>query len=141
MRIAFDSNIFIYALEDTGALGDQAAALISKVASYEFGGVASTLCLAEVTAGPWRDSEAAGEEAQLYLEAAEGIDFVPVTIEIALRSSRLRAKKGGNIALADAIHLATAMHEQADIFVTNDKALAKLKVEGLRIRLLGEPLD
>jgi predicted nucleic acid-binding protein len=141
MRVALDSNVFIYALEDTGVRGDQAAELLSRIASYELGGLASTLCLAEIMAGPWLESETNGEEAQLYLEAAEGIDFIPVTTEIALRSSRLRAAVGGKVGLADALHLATAVHEGADVFVTNDKALTKLKIEGLNIRLLGEPLD
>lgn len=70
-----------------------------------------------------------------------GIDFVPVTMEVALRSSRLRAKAGRNITLADAVHLATAVQEEADVFVTNDKTLTKLEVAGLKIRLLGQPLD
>jgi predicted nucleic acid-binding protein len=43
--------------------------------------------------------------------------------------------------MPDVFHLATALHEQADYFVTNDHSLLKLKLDGLKIHLLGEPLS
>jgi predicted nucleic acid-binding protein len=81
-----------------------------------------------------------GEDAQLFMEGLEGIDYVPTDVEVAIRAGRLRARYGTKLSTPDAVHLASAMMAGAEIFITNDHALLKLKLKDLKVHLLGEPL-
>jgi predicted nucleic acid-binding protein len=139
MRVAIDSVVFIYASQDTHKLGDSARDLLNRIANSELNGVASTLCLAEVLVKPLELSAEAGRIMQLEMEGLPHLDYVSVNEEIAIRSALLRSQHGPKLRLADGIHLATALEEKADIFVTNDHKLAGLKIAGLQIKLLGEP--
>ena len=83
----------------------------------------------------------AGEQAQLAMEGVEGLDYIPLDIEVAILAARLRANNWKKLSLQDSIHLASALRVRADVFVTNDKDLLDMAVGRLKIRLLGEPLE
>ncbi len=140
MRIALDSNVFIYVLGQSSTWSEPAIAILRQLEDGRATGVASVICLSEVLTYPFGISEAMGEDAQLFMEGLEGIDYTPVNEEVAIQAARLRAQYGAKLSTSDAIHLASAVVERADVFVTNDHALLKLKLDGLRIHLLGEPL-
>lgn len=140
MRLGLDSNVFIYALSRDGAWSEAAVAVLRQLESGGATGVASVLALSEVLAHPFRVSAEMGEAAQLFMEGLEGLDYVAVNEEVAIRAARLRAQHGIKLSTPDAIHLASAMAAGAEVFITNDHALLKLKLEGLHIRLVGEPL-
>ncbi len=68
------------------------------------------------------------------MTAIQSLSFVPVTEQVAQLAGQYRHTYG--IKGPDSIHLATAVTAGAERFITNDKALAKLTIPGLRI----EPL-
>ncbi|HSX02859.1 MAG TPA: type II toxin-antitoxin system VapC family toxin [Candidatus Saccharimonadia bacterium] len=136
MRLALDSAIFIYALSSTPEWSARAQALLEHIHAGRAQAVASTLCLTEVLIKPYGLSDSAGLAAQLFMEGLEHLDYIPVDTEIAIRAATLRGHYGSVLKLADAIHLAAALEHRADAFITNDHALAKLKIEGLTVTLL-----
>jgi predicted nucleic acid-binding protein len=141
VRIALDSNIFIYVLREASEWSQSAREVLEYIQTGAATGVASVLCLSEVLPYPFRKSEQTGRNAQLFMEGLEGLDYVAMDIEVALGAARLRGEYGTKLSLPDAIHLASAMAAGADVFVTNDHGLLKLNLKGaLRIHLLGEPL-
>lgn len=60
--------------------------------------------------------------------------FIPVTQSICERAVVLTKRYGRQVYGYDAIHLATALEYKSTEFVTNDKMLLGLKIDGLVIR-------
>lgn len=56
---------------------------------------------------------------------SKNFNFIPIEMEICRKAAQLRAKY--NIKTPDSIHLATALHSNADIFLTEDKSLKRIK--------------
>ena len=137
-RIALDSSIFIYGFQSDNEFGEISANILNKLVSGEYNGVVSVLCLSEVIVKPMLSSKERGLKTQLLMEGIPHIDYIKVDEEIAIRSARLRAEYGSKLKLIDSLHLATAIEWKAEVFITNDHALAKLKIDGLKIVLLGE---
>jgi predicted nucleic acid-binding protein len=124
-RIAFDSNVFIYLFEGGGDLLLTAASLLDAVSDGRATGVAATIILSEVIVGLVRADEQT--TAERYIDAIrsiEHLDLVPATAEIAADAGFIRGRKG--LALADAVHLATARAAGASVFVTNDRRLRSM---------------
>jgi predicted nucleic acid-binding protein len=59
---------------------------------------------------------------------------MPLSADIANQSARLRARY--NLRTPDAIHLATALAANADVFITNDRDLIRVESE-LPIVMIG----
>jgi predicted nucleic acid-binding protein len=138
LRIALDSNVFIYALSRHPEWSGPAFQLLASIERGKATGVASVLCLMEVIVQPQSISVEQGDNAQLFMEGLHGIDYFSVDAEVAIRASRLRAGFGPKLRTPDALHLSTALVEQADIFVTNDRDLLGLGVAGLKIVSLSD---
>jgi predicted nucleic acid-binding protein len=140
VRVALDTNIFAYVMRDDPKWGQPAYDMLKRIEALEFGGIASVLCLSEVLVKPFSISTEAGLSAQLFMEGLEGIDFFAVDLEIAIKAGELRGRHGRRLKTADAIHIATAMVQRADVLVTNDHELASIQIDGLRIAGLEAPL-
>ena len=97
--------------------------------------VFSSIGLIEVLTGPKRTGnfELAGEYRELFAHFPNltigGMNEAIVEI-----ASNLRATYG--ISTPDAIHIATAIDANAQKFITNDKALRKIKIKEISIELL-----
>ena len=121
-RIAVDANVLVYVLDASERRAGVGRAFLDAFEAGTTRGVMSTLGLAEITAGPARTSDPA--ELERYVDEArsiKGLDFQPVTAEIAVDAGILRGVRG--LRLADAIHLASARAAGATAFVTNDRRL------------------
>lgn len=138
MTIALDTNIFIYVLSSNEAFCRPAFTLLKRIETEDIRGVASTICFSEVLAGirPSRSEDSLS--AQLLMEGLQHLDYVSLDIEIALLAGRLRADYGPTLRMPDAIHLATAISQHADEFITNDQKLIQLPLKDVKIRLLTE---
>jgi predicted nucleic acid-binding protein len=62
--------------------------------------------------------------------------LVPPGYDIAQEAAQLRA--GYGLRVPDALLLATALHEDAQAFLTNDTRLRRLKAEGLTVMVLAD---
>jgi predicted nucleic acid-binding protein len=128
-RVFWDTNLFIYLLEGTGALAKRARDL--RRAMIERGDqlLTSTLTLGEVLVKPMERGEEglAGkfEQAITTTSVMLPLDVKAARIYAALRSDRsLRAP--------DAIQLACAAAAGVDLFITNDARLHSKHVPGIQ---------
>jgi len=120
--LALDTSVFIYHLE---ANPTYAAPLFPVFRDIERGrcrAVASTLAFLEVLVQPSRGGDGARRAALAALLASfPGIMWIAVDLAVADRAASLGARY--RLRTPDAIHLATAVHEGADVFLTNDHDL------------------
>lgn len=130
--VAFDTNIFIYVLQDHYEFGRHAAACLRAAGAQ---GTASELVYAELLGHQSLQTERHRAIAQAFLDNQPFI-FKPIDRHILIDAAKLRARHTPLIGLGDAIHFATAMSVRADTFMTNDKQLARCTVPGLKIELL-----
>ncbi|MBU7046887.1 MAG: PIN domain-containing protein [Theionarchaea archaeon] len=91
-----------------------------------FRAITSTITLLEVLVQPYRyENNHLLEEYKEILLYADSLSIVPVSNEIADKAAELRAKY--RVRTPDAIQVATAIHGEASIFLTNDKTLKKIR--------------
>ena len=123
--VYLDSNVFIYALEAPGASAHSAAArLLEDIHAQACAGATSLLTRAEVLVRPLRDREVTlAERYRLLLSGAGAIDLYALDPDVIELSAALRADYPA-LKLPDALHLATAIHTDCDVFITGDKRLA-----------------
>ena len=130
--LALDTNIFIYHFEDNPAYAAFTEGLFDRIESGRVRGITSVLTFHEILTGA---RKAGNEElVSLYrnlLGSFPNLHFVPFDVNVAYISSDLRARYG--LRTPDAIQIATAIHQRADAFVTNDAGLRK--VREIRIQL------
>ena len=140
-RLALDSNVLIYVLERAEPRAGIGRALLDALEARRTQGVISTIGLAELTVGPVRHGAPADVERYVdELRSIDGLEWRPVTADIAVDAGILRGARG--IGLPDAIHLASARASAATAFITNDRRLrgsAHLEVIYLDDLELDEP--
>jgi predicted nucleic acid-binding protein len=132
--IAIDTNIFIYALEDKGRLGDSARGIFRLIKREKPNVFTSVITIEEVLVGVYK--EGLEEEIVSYLEFISGgglITIVEVSKQVAMLSARIRAHY--KIQTPDAIQLATGILSGASQFITADRRLPK-KVDDITIKVI-----
>jgi predicted nucleic acid-binding protein len=121
-RAYFDTNVFIYLIENHPGYRAKVASLVQYLEASQCAIYTSELALAECLAKPFAEKN---QDAQnTYLASIKTSDFLtvkPVTRKILVQASRLRAQTKNK--LPDCIHLATALVHACDIFVGNDRRL------------------
>ncbi len=126
MRIAIDSNILIYFLEDVKPFSDQVERMLETFMQGKNQGVVSIISVAELLGGFYasRDQDRV-DEAKRFLKDLDlgSVAMVPVTFGIADLAAKLRAKRGGR--LPDALIVATAIEKNAEILYSQDDDLKR----------------
>lgn len=130
--ISYDTNILIYALEGSNPSADAAAAVVRD--GEHVGTVLSVLAWQELMTGAAVRGDGRDALLAASLDDFSATRFMPVTRAICERAVALTRRYGKQVYGYDAIHLATAIEHQATVFITNDKALLNLHVDGLEIR-------
>jgi predicted nucleic acid-binding protein len=133
--LALDTVTLIYFLERHPVYYPIVRELFKSIEENRFSAVISSLAFTELLVPAFRAGKA--EEAtklQKVLTNFPHLETVPLTITIAAEAARLRADYG--IRTPDAIHLATAIKNEAAGFITNDKKLQRLQNE-LSVWLIG----
>ncbi len=138
-RIFWDTNIFIYLLEDYGEYPEKAANLRQRMKSRGDQLTTSCFTLGEVLVKPLEFGDT--ELSRRYEKAiAATSNLIPFDESAAKRYALLRQDK--TIKPPDAIQLACAASAGVDLFVTNDRRLQGKNVDGIQfiVSLDGVPL-
>ena len=128
-RVFWDTNLFIYLFEGTGALAKRVKDL--RRAMLERGDqlLTSTLTLGEVLVKPVERGDE--ELARKYEEAiTTSVVMLPLDVKAAKIYAALRSDRA--LRAPDAIQLACAAAARVDLFITNDARLHSKHVEGIQ---------
>ncbi|HEX4380463.1 MAG TPA: PIN domain-containing protein [Candidatus Acidoferrum sp.] len=128
-RIFWDTNVFIYLLEDYGELSEKAAELRKRMKARGDQLFTSCLTLGEVLVKPLEHGDA--DLGRRYEKAISSTsNLIPFDVNAAKRYASLRQDR--TIKPPDAIQLACAASVQMDLFVTNDRRLQGKNVDGIQ---------
>jgi len=126
LKIALDTNLFIYFLEGIEPYATKVESLLNSLMRRENEGIVSTISIAEVLTGFYiaKDEEGAKKTKNLFKDlTSNGFEIVPVTFEIADIAASLRARRGGR--LPDALIVATAIDRAANLIYSQDEELQR----------------
>ncbi len=128
-RIFWDTNLFVYLFEDHGIHSKHVKALLQKMDERGDELLTSALTIGEVLAGPMGQGDL--DSCNRYENAirSNGI-VISFDVAAARNFAKLRARASG-IRPPDAIQLACAATAKVDLFLTNDKRLHNLRVDGI----------
>lgn len=131
MRLIFwDTMIFVYWIEQHPQWGSRVDAIRRRMWERKDQLWTSTLTVGEVLSGPYAkgDLDLAARYKELLTRPL--VQTIPFTEEAADHFARIRADR--SIASADAIQLACAAQARVDLFLTNDRRLARKTIAGIQ---------
>ena len=129
-RIFWDTNLFIYLFEDHGHHSRQATDLLKKMAERGDELLTSTLTIGEILARPMQEGDV--ERCERYEQAIRSNAIISSFDVAAARNfAKIRSGKERRIRPPDAIQLACAATASVDLFLTNDKHLHDVRVDGI----------
>jgi predicted nucleic acid-binding protein len=120
-RIFWDTNLFIYLIEEFGDLSERVISLRKRMVERQDELYTSALTLGEILIKPLE----VGDEvlARRYESALlQGAVIIPFDVEPARLYASIR--KDRTIRPPDAIQLACAAHARVDLFITSDERLS-----------------
>ena len=127
-RIFWDTNIFIYFLEDHGQLGASARSLRERMLRRGDQLITSAMTVGEILVKPRQLQDL--DRCRKYERAITATALIlSFDLDAARRFSVLRLNR--SLRAPDAIQLACAATVDTDLFITNDSRLSDLKVEGV----------
>lgn len=127
-RIFWDTNLFIYLLEDYGRLSKNVVELRQSMLARGDQLLTSTLTLGEIIVKPL---ERGDEELSRNYEAAvsNASLLLPFDIKAARAYASIRLDR--SVKAPDALQLACAAAAGVDLFITNDRRLQSKHVDGI----------
>jgi predicted nucleic acid-binding protein len=127
-RIFWDTNLFIYLIEEFGDLSERVVSLRKRMVERRDELYTSALTVGEILIKPLE----AGDEilARRYESALlQGALIIPFDVEPARLYASIR--KDRTVRPPDAIQLACAAHARVDLFITNDDRLSTKSISGI----------
>jgi predicted nucleic acid-binding protein len=128
-RVFWDTNLFIYLIEDYGKLSQRVADLATRMIERKDQLYTSTLTLGEVLVKPTE----VGDDVlcQTYEEI---ISLHAILVPFDEPAARVYAsiRRDRSIRAPDAIQLACAAQAQVDLFITNDDRLSTKTIRGIQ---------
>jgi predicted nucleic acid-binding protein len=128
--IAFDSNVFIYILDENPEFFEKAQTALRQVTKEA--AVISTLVYTECLAKPTGQAFDKSKQLLDALCQRYKITVLPIDTEVAILAAQLRSRYCA-LRTPDALHIASALRGGATKLVTNDLSLTKLSVNKLSI--------
>ncbi len=123
-RVALDTNVGIYALEDVVPYKELAQHVLNLMERGYMTGLVSTVVEAEVLVKPLREQDQSTlEKAELFFRDSPNLVLRSLDRTIAKRAAMVRAANT-RILLPDAVIVATALEEQCDVIIGNDSVIA-----------------
>lgn len=125
-RIGLDTNLFIYFIENHPRYGSWCSSLFDLIERGHNPAVTSIVTMLELLVQPYRDQkEELAQKIFALVSSYPGIEWVPVTMNVADRAAELRGRY--RLSTPDAIQLATAIGHRATRFYGNDRSLLRVK--------------
>lgn len=125
-KIALDTSIWIYHLQEHPEYFSTTHQLLSNLESRHYQAVFSVIGLTELLTKPKKLNNRKIVNAYIdFLNQYENLTIINVDRIIAEEAAELRARY--NLRTPDAIHVATAIVERAAVFITNDNRLKQVK--------------
>ena len=114
-RIGLDTNLFIYFIENHPRYGSWCSSLFDLIERGHNPAVTSIVTMLELLVQPYRDQkEELAQKIFALVSSYPGIEWVPVTMNVADRAAELRGRY--RLSTPDAIQLATAIGHKATRF-------------------------
>lgn len=133
-RILLDTVTLIYHLERHPEHGPAASDLMRRIEVGDLEAIVSSLAITELLVHPYRGGrEDLAIEVLRTLSTYPHLGIVDLDAAVADRAARVRAEH--RLRTPDAIHAATALEEEVDGLVTNDRSFSNLEAEGIRVWL------
>jgi len=129
-RIFFDTNLFIYLLEDKGERGARVADLVERISERRDELLTSTLTLAEVLVKPFATGDLAWAERYEKQLQTPGVTLIPFDRSCARIYAQVRRDR--TIKPPDAMQLSSAASAACDLFITNDDRLSRKIIPGIQ---------
>ncbi len=133
--IFLDTNIFIYALEDEGRLGELSRGIFALIQKQSPRVYTSVITIHETLTGVYKAKQE--DKILEYLEFIAGgglIRVMEITRQIAMIAARIRAEFT-SISSPDALQTAAAIDARCKLFITADRKLPK-KMDSLEIKII-----
>ena len=127
-RIFWDTNLFLYLLEDKGELTERVVSLRERMIERRDQLLTSALTLGEILVKPL---EAGDEQLMRRYERAITASAAVLPFDQAAAAAFATVRQDRSIHPADAIQLACASVAGVDMFITNDQRLSRQIVPGI----------
>ena len=127
-RIFWDTNLFIYLLEDKGDLTERVVSLRERMIERQDQLLTSALTLGEILVKPL---EAGDEQLMRRYERSITASAAVLPFDQAAATAFATIRQNRSIQPADAIQLACASVAGVDMFITNDQRLSRQIVPGI----------
>lgn len=128
--IFWDSMLFVYLIEEHPQFCETVSEIRQRMLARNDRLCTSALTLGELLAAPYARNNS--KVAHTYRTALSDphVEIISFTGETAEHFAKIRADR--SIAPPDAIQLACAAHAGVDLFLTNDKRLARKTIPGIQ---------
>lgn len=129
-KIYIDANIVIYLIEGHADFQDQAENILAYAIENDILLMTSEVAVAECLYGAHRlDRNGVVEKYELFFRDTDLIHLVPIDLGTCKAAAKIGAEN--RLKLIDAIHIASAVAVDCDIFITNDKGIRP--IAGIRV--------
>lgn len=126
MRIALDTNVFIYVFEEHPVWGEKAKKLLQLIESGKYEAVVSALTLTELLVKPIREGNRALEKQyKLLFSHFPHLQMIPLDSRVAESAAYIRGIY--NVKTPDAIVVASAIAAGAGQLITQDLRLQSIR--------------
>jgi predicted nucleic acid-binding protein len=126
--IALDTVVFVYFLERHIRHFSGIKQLFHRIEKGQINGFMSSLVYTELLIPAYRAGRSdLAMQTFNYLNHFPNLDTISVSPPISREAARMRATYG--LRTPDAIHAATALHQKADLILTNDKHFNRIHTE------------
>jgi predicted nucleic acid-binding protein len=136
--IGLDTAPFIYYIEEVTPYADLLDPVFGRLENHSLRVVTSAVTLAEILAKPFADKNfALADEIKFTIKSFAALSVVTIDERLAEAAALIRARY--TVRLPDALQIATAIHGEATLFLTNDKRVKK--VDAIEILVLADFLQ
>jgi predicted nucleic acid-binding protein len=136
--IGLDTAPFIYYIEEVTPYADLLDPVFGRLENHSLRAVTSAVTLAEILAKPFADKNfSLVDEIKFTIKSFTSLSVVTIDEKLAEAAALIRARY--TVRLPDALQIATAIHGEATLFLTNDKRVKK--VDTIEILVLSDFLQ